>query len=111
VQAIRRAARGEVLYTQEQLERVRRWRQEVGKRWERLTGREREVTLLIAAGKSNKEIAEALTISEHTVETHVGNILRKLDVVSRTEAAVWIWEHDLAEDGLESGGNPPEGNG
>ena len=64
--------------------------------------------MLIAAGKSNKEIAEALTISEHTVETHVGNILRKLDVASRTEAAVWLWEHDLAEDGLEPGGFPPE---
>jgi DNA-binding NarL/FixJ family response regulator len=92
--AIRRAAQGEVLYTQEQLERARRWRQEVGERWESLTEREREVALLIAAGKSNKGIAEALTISEHTVETYVGNILRKLDVASRTEAAVWIWEHD-----------------
>lgn len=109
--AARRAARGEALYTQEQLERARRWRQEMGARWERLTEREREVALLIAAGKSNKEIAEALTISEHTVETHVGNILRKLGVASRTEAAVWLWEHDLAEEEPESGGNPPEENG
>lgn len=38
----RRAARGEVPYTQEQLERARRWREEVGKRWKRLTGRERD---------------------------------------------------------------------
>jgi len=103
--AIRRAARGEVLYTQEQLERARRWREGVGARWESLSGREREATLLIVAGKSNKEIAEVLTISEHT-ETYVGNILRKLDVVSRTEAAVWIWEHDWAEERTGSGGNP-----
>jgi DNA-binding NarL/FixJ family response regulator len=94
VEAIQRAARGEVLYTPEQLERARRWREEVSARWESLTEHEREVALLIAAGKSNKGSAEALTISEHTVETHVGNILRKLDVASRTEAAVWLWEHD-----------------
>ncbi len=50
VQAIRRAARGETLYTQEQLDRARRWRQEVGARWESLTRREREVLRLVVEG-------------------------------------------------------------
>ena len=65
----------------------------------------------IAAGKSNRQIAEALTISEHTVETHVGNLLRKLDLASRTEAAVWLWEHGLVEEKSGAGGFPPEKNG
>ena len=111
VAAIRRAAQGEALYTSEQLERVHRWREEVGQRWESLTEREREVVMQIAAGKSNRQIAEALTISEHTVETHVGNLLRKLDLASRTEAAVWLWEHGLVAEETGAGGNPPEKNG
>ncbi len=70
VQAIRRAARGEVLYTQEQLERARRWRQEVSARWESLTGREREVLRLLVEGETNREIAQALRISEKTAGHH-----------------------------------------
>jgi DNA-binding NarL/FixJ family response regulator len=111
VMAIRRAASGKVLYTQEQLKRARRWREEVEGRWKGLTKRERRVVSLIAAGKSNKQIAQALIISEHTVETHVGNTLRKLNVASRTEAAVWLWEHGLAKVETGAGGNPPEENG
>jgi DNA-binding NarL/FixJ family response regulator len=54
-----------------------------------LTEREREVAALIAQGKSNCEIAERLTVTERTVETHVRNILTKLDLTSRTQIAVW----------------------
>ncbi|MFQ6100540.1 MAG: response regulator [Anaerolineae bacterium] len=117
VEAIRRAARGEILFSKEQLVRARRWHREVGKRWESLTGREREVCLLIADGHSNKQIAETLAISERTVETHVGNLLGKLAIASRAEAATWVWQHGLAEEmGLrgdqsgEAGGNQPEKN-
>ncbi|MCL7453318.1 MAG: response regulator transcription factor [Anaerolineae bacterium] len=111
VEAVRRVARGEVLFTEEQLARARHWREEVGKRWESLTEREREALALIATGQSNKQIAKALVISEHTVETHVGNLLGKLGVASRAEAVTWIWRHGLAEEMGLSGGKPPEVNG
>jgi len=54
-----------------------------------LTERETEVLRLLAGGKANKEIALALTISETTVKTHVSNILMKLGVPSRTQAALY----------------------
>jgi ATP/maltotriose-dependent transcriptional regulator MalT len=60
-----------------------------------LTARELEVLRLIAAGRSNREIAAALVISEHTVARHVQNIFRKLDVSSRTAASAFAYEHDL----------------
>ncbi|MGC9400600.1 MAG: LuxR C-terminal-related transcriptional regulator [Anaerolineae bacterium] len=97
VEAIRRAARGEVLYTQEQWKRIRRWRQEVGARWERLTEREREVLRLVVEGQSTQQIAEALVISERTVRTHVGNVLGKLGVDSRAEAVAWVWRSGMAD--------------
>ena len=55
---------------------------------ERLTAREVEVLHLITQGKQNREIADTLIISVHTVERHVSNILGKLGVDSRTQAAV-----------------------
>jgi DNA-binding CsgD family transcriptional regulator len=61
-----------------------------------LTGRELEVLRLVAAGKSNREIGEALVISEHTVARHVQNIFRKLGVSSRTAAVAFAFEHGLA---------------
>ncbi|MFC8722520.1 response regulator [Kitasatospora sp. NPDC057198] len=54
-----------------------------------LTDREREVLSHIADGRSNREIARALHLSEKTVKTHVSNILMKLDVADRTQAALW----------------------
>lgn len=58
-----------------------------------LTEREREVLGLIADGRSNREIARALVLSEKTVKTHVSNILMKLDVADRTQAALWAVRH------------------
>ena len=55
---------------------------------EALTERETEVLRLLAQGRANKEIARALQIGEQTVKTHVGNILAKLGVQSRTQAAL-----------------------
>ncbi|CAL9400855.1 response regulator transcription factor [Streptomyces albus] len=60
-----------------------------------LTEREREVLGLIADGRSNREIARALVLSEKTVKTHVSNILMKLDVADRTQAALWAVRHGL----------------
>jgi DNA-binding NarL/FixJ family response regulator len=58
-----------------------------------LTAREREVLDLIAVGKSNREIARALTLAEKTVKTHVSNVLMKLGVADRTQAALWAVRH------------------
>jgi predicted ATPase/DNA-binding CsgD family transcriptional regulator len=55
-----------------------------------LTGRERDVALLIAEGLSNQQIADALVLSRRTVEGHVERLLRKLEVRSRTQVAVWV---------------------
>ena len=62
-----------------------------------LTAREREVAALTAQGKSNREIAEILVVSERTIETHVGNILAKLGFASRAQIAAWAVEQGLAK--------------
>ena len=56
----------------------------------KLTAREREVLSLVAAGASNREIAEALYISERTVKNHITHILSQLDVRDRTQAAILV---------------------
>ncbi|MBC8264021.1 MAG: response regulator transcription factor [Anaerolineales bacterium] len=95
VAAVRAAARGERLWTVEQFARAQRWQEEVEERWNALTEREREVLALVTAGKSNKEIAQTLSITVRTVEFHVSNVLGKLGLTSRVEAAVWAREHGL----------------
>jgi DNA-binding CsgD family transcriptional regulator len=55
-----------------------------------LTGRERDVARLLAAGRSNREIADTLVISEGTVEVHVKHILSKLGMRSRSQVAAWV---------------------
>jgi DNA-binding NarL/FixJ family response regulator len=93
VQAIRRAARGEILVTGEQLARAVRWRKEVGGRWESLTGREREVLQLLVQGLGNEAVAETLCVKTKTVECHVTEVLHKLGVSSRQAAIVWVHTH------------------
>lgn len=61
-----------------------------------LTRREEEILSLISKGKSNKEIARKLAIVETTVKVHVKNLLRKLHLRSRVEAAVWAVEREKA---------------
>lgn len=61
-----------------------------------LTERERQVAALIAQGKSNHEIAEALVLADRTVAAHVGNILARLGFTSRTQIAAWAIEKGLA---------------
>lgn len=60
-----------------------------------LTRREKDVLTEIANGKSNKEIAAALFISEKTVKTHVSNLLAKLEVADRTQAALFAVKYNL----------------
>ena len=62
-----------------------------------LTPREVEVLRLVGAGKANKRIAEELQISERTARTHVSNILRKLGLSSRTQAALWAVAEGLSD--------------
>jgi NarL family two-component system response regulator LiaR len=65
--------------------------------FDHLSKRELEVLRLIAEGLSNAAIGEALFISEKTVKSHVGNILSKLHLADRTQAAVYAWRRGLIE--------------
>lgn len=64
-----------------------------------LTEREAEVLRLVAAGKSNRDIAALLFLSERTVHRHLSNIFTKVGVTSRTAAAAYAFEHDLLRHG------------
>ena len=64
-----------------------------GSRSDTLTSREREVLARIAEGRSNREIARLLQVSEKTVKTHVSSVLAKLGVQDRTQAAVYAVRH------------------
>ena len=60
-----------------------------------LTDREREVLMLIAEGRSNKEVGEGLFISDHTVKTHVGRLLTKLGVRDRVQLVILAYDNGL----------------
>jgi DNA-binding NarL/FixJ family response regulator len=60
-----------------------------------LTGREIEVLRLVARGATNREIADALVVSEGTVKNHLSNILSRLGLRDRTQAAIYAHDHDL----------------
>ncbi|MEV1203214.1 response regulator transcription factor [Microbispora rosea] len=98
VQAIRAVYGGQVLLAPEAAEAMLagpadRVQAEAGSA---LTDREREVLRLLAAGRSNREIARELVVAEKTVKTHVSNVLMKLGVQDRTQAALYAVRHGLA---------------
>jgi NarL family two-component system response regulator LiaR len=99
--ALRRAARREVTFHPLVAERVlRSIRGEdpaEGLLYAELTERELEVLKLIANALSNSQIAEQLVISEYTVKGYVSNILSKLHLVDRTQAAVYAWQKGLVK--------------
>ena len=88
--AIHRAVKGEVLFSNEQFNRVRKWHEQEGAQWKSLTKREREVLSLLAQGMDNASISEALHVSIKTTAYHITHILQKLQVASRQEAIVWF---------------------
>lgn len=67
--------------------------------FQELTDRELDVLRQVAAGKNNREIAETLVISEKTVKTHITNILSKLHLADRTQAAVFAWQEGIVRRG------------
>ncbi len=99
-QAIRAAARGQsILESQVAAKMMNRFRQpkQEAAPHEELTDREMEVLRLIAKGKSNQEVADDLYIGVKTVKFHVTNILAKLGVEDRTQAAIYAFKNGLAE--------------
>ena len=64
----------------------------------KLSPREREILVLVARGQSNKEIARTLDLAESTVKIHVQNVLRKLGLTSRVQAAVFAVEQGIVQD-------------
>ena len=97
--AIRKASRGEAVLHPRVAERViheiNGAKGATFNPFTELTNREMEVLKLIARGMSNNEIANELFISENTVKGHVSNILSKLQLADRTQAAVYAWEQGL----------------
>lgn len=97
LRAVRGAARGEaVLHPSVAARLVREITSQEGRSpIDELTEREREVLICIANGMSNKEIADQLVIGERTVKTHVSNILGKLHLADRTQAAIYALRQKL----------------
>ncbi|MBM7709952.1 response regulator transcription factor [Enterococcus lemanii] len=94
--AIRATDRGEqVLEPEVTTKIVHRAKYPVKELHEELTNRESEVLQLIAQGMSNQEIADTLFITLKTVKTHVSNILAKLEVEDRTQAAIYAFKHHI----------------
>ncbi|BBG02619.1 MULTISPECIES: response regulator [Pseudonocardia] len=92
--AIRAAARDEV-HLDAKIARALARSMGAGRPVHDLTAREREVLVLVAAGKSNQDIATTLVISERTARTHVSHVIGKLGLESRVQAALWAIRNGL----------------
>lgn len=109
VEAVRVVARGDALLAPEVTRRVlAQFNRRAPHPDPALTGRELEVFMLIARGRSNSEIAAALFVSEATVKTHVSRVLDKVGVRNRLQAVVHAYESGLVIPATEDG-HPPHG--
>ncbi|OII67168.1 MULTISPECIES: response regulator transcription factor [unclassified Streptomyces] len=111
VHAVRVVARGDSLVAPSVARRLiaeytRRPALRPAARLDVLTARERETLLLLARGLSNAEIAASLVVSEHTVKTHVGNVLAKLGLRDRIQAVICAYETGLVAAGAPPAGGP-----
>lgn len=98
-EAVRAAARGEAIIhprvAARLMQELRGSRAQAFNPYTELSTREQEVLKLIAEGLSNAEIAEKLVLSEKTVKSHVSNILNKLHLTDRTQAAIFAWREGV----------------
>ncbi|MDD5242248.1 MAG: response regulator transcription factor [Sulfuricella sp.] len=102
--AIRSVARGESVISTQMTGKLMMGVRSAGKdgaapeeEKEKLSPREKEIITLLARGASNKEVARTLNVAESTVKIHVQNILKKLNLTSRVQAAVYAVEHGLTQ--------------
>ena len=99
--AVQKAHKGEVILhpkvAARVLQNIRSENQVDDDMYTALTERELEVLMLIANGYPNSQIAEELVISENTVKGHVSNILSKLHLADRTQAAVYAWQQGIVK--------------
>jgi two-component system, NarL family, response regulator LiaR len=93
--SIRAAARGQSLLDPSVANVLMHELLREGKRTAGLTEREQTVLRQLALGQTNRQIAETLAVTEETVKTHVGNILTKLQLAHRTQAAIYAIKHDF----------------
>ncbi len=93
VERIFSVAHGSTHFDPEQVEQAQRWQDQVGNKWKSLSRREHEAALWLARGATDRGMAGVLGISERTVESHVANILKKLDLETRAQVIAWVLRH------------------
>jgi DNA-binding CsgD family transcriptional regulator len=91
-------------------EAERRGRRQAGDEIARITRRQQEISIMIAEGLTNAQIAERAVLSSGTVANHIENILRRLNLASRTQIAVWAVERGLyrSDQDVDESEEPPE---
>jgi len=100
VQALRMLAKGDIVVSQEMANgvKVELAAEQAPKSKDDISGREREVLQLVCQGATNREIAERLIVSEHTVKVHLRNILNKLNLRNRQQVAAYAVQEGLVTD-------------
>lgn len=92
------ACTGRILFTPAQRRRITLWSKEFGGRLASLTRREQDVLKLLEAGYRNKEMAQALALTENTIEKHIGSVLSKFGARSRAELLVLLYRNHVEFD-------------